>query len=328
MYDIKTRDVKLELKQIAETGEFEGLAAVYNIQDEEGDTIRRGAFTRTIHHHKGKVPILWQHQINEPLGFGTLTDADQGLEIRGKLNLDVARARETHALMKQALAEGIDFGLSIGYDTIRGTGVKGQARELTELRLWEVSPTLFQAHPLATITDVKTAAQRRRLMDRKPEGKSFGEYADFADCVSQNGDKDDPEAFCAFLHHRITGEWPGEKSLQLRAIIEGIAGGVAEFKAMHMNPDQEERIVYVLSQLSYAVDSLEWPNGEEPDEAQALIAQALAHFDQGVEALHALLALDSEPSSAEPGDTPSDSEVASLRKLIGEIRADVQARTT
>ncbi len=38
----------------------------------------------------------------------------------------------------------------------------------------------------------------------------FGPYADFADCVAKNGNKSNPEAFCAWLHHQITGQWPGE----------------------------------------------------------------------------------------------------------------------
>ncbi len=38
----------------------------------------------------------------------------------------------------------------------------------------------------------------------------FGPYTDFADCVAKNGDKSNPQAFCAWLHHQITGQWPGE----------------------------------------------------------------------------------------------------------------------
>lgn len=42
----------------------------------------------------------------------------------------------------------------------------------------------------------------------------YAGYDDFQDCVEQNQDKDDPEAFCAWLHHEETGEWPGEASKQ------------------------------------------------------------------------------------------------------------------
>ncbi len=39
----------------------------------------------------------------------------------------------------------------------------------------------------------------------------FGPYKDFDDCVAKNRDKGNPEAYCASLHHQITGKWPGEE---------------------------------------------------------------------------------------------------------------------
>lgn len=38
----------------------------------------------------------------------------------------------------------------------------------------------------------------------------FGPYSDFQDCVAKNADKASPEAFCAWLEHETTGNWPGE----------------------------------------------------------------------------------------------------------------------
>jgi len=38
----------------------------------------------------------------------------------------------------------------------------------------------------------------------------FGPYGNFDDCVAKNGDKSNPNAFCAWLEHKITGAWPGE----------------------------------------------------------------------------------------------------------------------
>lgn len=40
----------------------------------------------------------------------------------------------------------------------------------------------------------------------------FGEYKDFADCVKSNQDKSNPEAYCAAVHKKITGEWPSQKN--------------------------------------------------------------------------------------------------------------------
>ena len=36
----------------------------------------------------------------------------------------------------------------------------------------------------------------------------FGPYATFDECVIKNADKSTPEAFCAWLHHKILGTWP------------------------------------------------------------------------------------------------------------------------
>lgn len=38
----------------------------------------------------------------------------------------------------------------------------------------------------------------------------FGPYGSFDECVSKSHDKSNPEAFCAWLEHEITGKWPGE----------------------------------------------------------------------------------------------------------------------
>jgi len=46
-----------------------------------------------------------------------------------------------------------------------------------------------------------------------PSGKPFGPYEDFDDCVRRNQDKESPEGFCAWLHFQITGEWPGQRSV-------------------------------------------------------------------------------------------------------------------
>lgn len=39
----------------------------------------------------------------------------------------------------------------------------------------------------------------------------FGEYKDFADCVSKNSDKQNPEVLCAIIHKKVTGKYPSEK---------------------------------------------------------------------------------------------------------------------
>lgn len=49
----------------------------------------------------------------------------------------------------------------------------------------------------------------------------FGDYTNFDDCVSKNKDKGNPEAFCADLYKKITGEWPSAvKSMVIDMIAD------------------------------------------------------------------------------------------------------------
>lgn len=203
--NLGTRNVHFELKQVGDAGQFEGFAAIYNIRDDLGDVIEPGAFTRTLQHRKGKYPVLWQHAVNEVIGFATVQDGDMGLMVNGSLNMEVARAREVHALMRQALLEGVPFGLSFGFETLKAER-RGGVRYVKEIKLIEISPTLFPAQQFATISAVKSV-----------EGKPFGPYDDFADCVAKNQEKENPEGFCAWLHHELTGEWPTETVGKTRA---------------------------------------------------------------------------------------------------------------
>lgn len=48
----------------------------------------------------------------------------------------------------------------------------------------------------------------------------FAGYPDFKACVRANQDKKDPEAYCATIHFKSTGKWPGE--MRVRAAREAL----------------------------------------------------------------------------------------------------------
>ncbi|MBY0407102.1 MAG: HK97 family phage prohead protease, partial [Rickettsiales bacterium] len=102
---------------------------------------------------------LWQHQQEEPIGvFSQIAEDANGLYVQGRLLLDIQRAREAHALLK----EGAISGLSIGYSPVRyrideATGV----RKLAEVELWEISLVTFPANEAAQVTVVKGADWRQ-----------------------------------------------------------------------------------------------------------------------------------------------------------------------
>jgi len=74
-----------------------------------------------------------------------------------------------------------------------------------------MKPELWQecmaraAETLAGMSPEARADAVRALTDEM-KARPFGEYADFADCVAQNSDKGDPEAYCAVIKRQIEGD--------------------------------------------------------------------------------------------------------------------------
>jgi hypothetical protein len=76
----------------------------------------------------------------------------RGLFVRGKLAIEVAKAREVLSLMR---AGAID-GLSIGFRTVKGVrDRRSGVRRLEKIDLWEISVVTFPMLPEARISNVK-----------------------------------------------------------------------------------------------------------------------------------------------------------------------------
>lgn len=150
------RHLNIEFKTAeAIEGVVTGLAAVYGNVDRVDDVIVPGAFTKTLRENGGRVPLLYQHRQDQPIGACTLQDTSAGLALTGKLVLEVPEALKAWQLMKA----GVLKSFSIGYDVVRSSP-RGGVRVLEELKLWEVSVVTIPANPLAAVTSVKAAEER------------------------------------------------------------------------------------------------------------------------------------------------------------------------
>jgi HK97 family phage prohead protease len=156
--------VTLEIKDVAETGEFSGYASTFGNEDLGGDIIMPGAFTKTIKENKN-VPVLWGHSSREVIGVNQDFSEDaKGLKVKGKLTLGVQRAKEARELMVDKAVRG----LSIGYDAIiiDWSREKEGIRILREIKLWEYSLTPFPMNPEAQVTGVKSVEEFEQLLHR------------------------------------------------------------------------------------------------------------------------------------------------------------------
>ena len=157
----ETKSVPVEIKAGAE-GVIEAYAATFNGVDNAQDTIRPGAFQKTIAERgpqgSRKIKALLNHEMSAlPIGTPRHMEEDShGLLTQTKTS-QTQMGRDVYTLAQ----EGAITELSIGYQTVKSTkadpSTQGYARELQELKLYEYSLlTLPACDERALITSVKS----------------------------------------------------------------------------------------------------------------------------------------------------------------------------
>lgn len=142
------------LVETAADGAFEGYASLFHLRDLGNDIVMPGAFADSLRQRGMRgVKMLWQHDAAQPVGvWQSILEDHRGLKVRGRLNLQVAKAREVLSLMR----EGSVDGLSIGYRTKRAErDAQSGVRRLYQLDLWEISLVTFPMLPQARVDAVK-----------------------------------------------------------------------------------------------------------------------------------------------------------------------------
>ena len=103
--------------------------------------------------------MLWQHDARAPIGvWDDIRETAAGLEVKGRLVLQVQRAREALALLKAGAVDA----LSIGFSVMRGGAEFDRERGLRRIKaveLWEISVVTFPANPKARVDRIKARAR-------------------------------------------------------------------------------------------------------------------------------------------------------------------------
>jgi len=145
----------LALTSLDAEGTFEGYASLFNAEDLARDIIAPGAFRASLAKRGASgIKMLFQHDPAEPIGVWLdIAEDARGLKVKGRLMLDVARAREVLSLMKAGALEG----LSIGFRAEKAArDHRSGVRTLRKIDLWEISVVTFPMQPGATVTAVKS----------------------------------------------------------------------------------------------------------------------------------------------------------------------------
>ena len=126
-----------------------GYASVFGVPDTGGDIVLAGAFAGA----DKPVPLLWQHDSKEPIGFvESLREDGRGLRVVARI---VASGRGAQAA--RLIAAGAIDGLSFGYRVKEASPDRARGlRRLARLDLLEVSLVTFPMQPLARVLGFST----------------------------------------------------------------------------------------------------------------------------------------------------------------------------
>lgn len=145
--------VDTEIKMGAEGGlKFSGYASVFDGIDSYGDTIKSGAYLKTLEGRDRPVQLRWNHSGPVIGKYTEMYEDEKGLFVSGELTKGHRQAEDTAALLRH----GAISGLSIGY-VVKDSEQNGVVRELKEIELYEISVVEEPADNNAHISSVKSA---------------------------------------------------------------------------------------------------------------------------------------------------------------------------
>jgi HK97 family phage prohead protease len=165
----KMRDVEM-VSQDEEGAIFEGYGNVFDIKDLGGDIVKKGAFRQTLLHKKGKVFLQADHKYNitDFLGVAYMEEDDKGLKTKMIVNTKTRIGQETADNIKFCLEHSLPIGLSIGYDVVQEHfDSQTKSRIITEVKLYELSVTLFPMNQASLIESAKDIIGRMNTEERK-----------------------------------------------------------------------------------------------------------------------------------------------------------------
>jgi len=154
----------VEFKAVdGDEGMFAARVAAFGNVDRGGDRIIKGAFKKTIEKwQRGtkRIPVIFSHDwkvIEHFIGTvdpKSMVETDEGLVVAGKL--DIKDNPKALAVFRKLKDESLS-GWSFGYEVKKERTAKDGARDLLEVDLLELGPTLVGMNPDAITLAVKEA---------------------------------------------------------------------------------------------------------------------------------------------------------------------------
>ena len=226
---------------------------------------------------------------------------------------------------------GYNDSVSTTFDKVTGT----VAEKVEGFKQLETASVDNPCNPLALNEAFSLVAKGDKKTIKEDIKKPFGEYNDFVDCVKQNQDKKNPQAFCAWLEHKITGKWPTEKELESNDSIKKIKGDNMTEKEIKKQEEETtegpslESIAQALQALADRLDALEASVGtsKEDDEEKPTEEEKKPEVEKEGEGEVAVapksVTSDTELQEGKAGDTETDAPSVKLIEKINDLTKDI-----
>lgn len=271
MLEHKTVGVKGMNVVDADEGIVETIISVTGIVDNVKDRIVPGAYSKTLAKRKPKG--VWSHDWDTPvsktLGVKELMPGDPelpatmpngdpwpanagALKVKTQFNLETQRGREAYS---DVVFFADEQEWSIGYNVpVGGAKVdqKSGVRDIGHLELYEYSPVLFGAMPLARTTSVKEAQMAFKALKRGGAAAWLTDQNDYqntvntmtADVEEYSADVDDVEEDLVDELDGKQFELPADQMILVKRAIStltdllAVVQGEVEMKAVDLDEDE------------------------------------------------------------------------------------------
>ena len=131
-------------------GIVKGYGSYFGNKDSDNDVIMKGAYKKTIAENGARVKYLYQHNMMQPIGkMKEMYEDDKGLVFVAEI-AKTQLGKDVVELMKS----GVLTENSVGIMPMQKEN-RGDYREITEVKLYEISAVTLAANEEAKILDVK-----------------------------------------------------------------------------------------------------------------------------------------------------------------------------
>lgn len=156
------KSVSTELNDFDESkGIIKGIGSYYGNEDSDGDVMVKGCYEESLVGRKGRIPYLYNHNMNQLIGKLELFDNEKSLDFEATLAVETSLGKDVFELIKGGFLKENSVGFKARRDDMeqKSDGLN----YITKATLYEISAVTVAANPLAVIQGFKSEGNLSQL---------------------------------------------------------------------------------------------------------------------------------------------------------------------